>query len=267
MKAASLNPNAHPKQAFSEVIQLGHKASNLALLHAAALAPRLPPTTVSTLLIDLDLLGAAIPGTRQAHHEAKVATADQDAALRAGHARVSAVRAAVKKARAADEVKKAYGVGQNVNPALVRDVKSALQLILDRAAADPAEAASLGIVQKDLDAMTTAHQAVTAADKIQEHKRSKAPLGTQDRNRTANRIVAAVARIGGAGGLEFADDPKVLAEFTALKPASKKKSAAKKGTAKKAAAKKDEAPIATITPITVTPAEPAAPTEQLDKTG
>ena len=101
MKASSLNPNAHPNQAFSDVTQLGHKASNLALLHAAALAPRLPPTTVSTLLVDLDLLGAAIPGSKQVHHEAKVATADQDAALRDGHARVKAVRTAVKKARAA----------------------------------------------------------------------------------------------------------------------------------------------------------------------
>jgi hypothetical protein len=252
MKAATLNPNAHPNQAFADVTQLGHKAGNLALLHAAALAPRLPPTTVSTLLTDLDLLGAAIPGTRQGHHEARVATADQSAALRAGYARIKAVRDAVKKARAADEVKKAYGVGQNVNPAVVRDVNSALQLILDRAAANPAEAASLGIVQKDLDAMTAAHQAITAADKLQEHKRSRAPLGTQDRNRTANRILAAVARIAGAGGLEFADDPKVLAEFTALKPASKKKAARKKVAAPVAPAKLD------------TPAAPAVP---FDMTG
>ena len=260
MRSAAFNPNAHPNQAFSDVILLGYKASNLGLLHAAALGPRLPPTTVSTLIDDLDLLGAAIPGARQVRHEARVATADQDAALRAGHARVKAVRDAVKKARATDEVKKAYGVGQPLNRALVRDVKSVLQLILDRAAANPAEAASLGIVQKDLDAMTVAHQAITDADKVQDQKRSTAPLSTQDRNRTANRIVTAVARIAGAGGLEFADDPKVLAEFTALKPAStKKKVGAKKVTAKKVTAKKVAVPA--------TPATPAAPAEPLDMTG
>jgi hypothetical protein len=239
VKASSLNPNAHPNQAFADVTQLGHKAANLALLHAAALAPRLPPTTVSTLVDDLDLLGTVVPGAKQVRHEAKVATADQDAALRAGYARVKAVRSAVKKARATDEVKKAYGVGQRVNPALVRDVKSVLKLILDQAAESPAEAASLGIVQKDLDAMTAAHKAITEADKAQEQKRAKAPLGTQERNRTANRILEAVARIAGAGGLEFADDPKVLAEFAALKPASKKK----------AAAKKDAAPIDAVEPF------------------
>jgi hypothetical protein len=255
MRSAAINPNAHPNQEFSDITHLGRKASNLALLHAAALGPRLPPTTVSTLVDDLDLLGAAIPGARQSRHEAKVATADQEAALRAGHARVKAVRDAVKKARATDEVKKAYGVGQPLNPALVRDVKSVLQLILDRATANPAEAASLGIVQKDLDAMTVAHQAITDADKLQGQKLSTAPLSTQDRNRTANRILAAVARIAGAGGLEFADDAKVLAEFAALKPAStKKKAGAKKITVKKVA-------------VLATPAEPADATELLDKTG
>jgi hypothetical protein len=101
--------------------------------------------------------------------------------------------------------------------------------------------------------MTVIHQAITDADKVQDQKRSKAPLTTQDRNRTANRILDAVARIAGAGGLEFADDPKVLAEFAALKPAARK-NAAKKITAKKVA-------------IPATPAEPAAQAELLDKTG
>jgi hypothetical protein len=253
MRSAAINPNAHPNQEFANITYLGRKAVNLALLHAAALGLRLPPTTVSTLIDDLDLLGAAVPGARQVRHELKVATADQDAALRAGHARVKAVRAAVKKARASDEVKKAYGVGQALNPAIVRDVKSILQLILDRAAADPAEAGSLGIVQKDLDVMTVLHQAITEADKAQDEKRSRAPLTTQDRNRTANRILDAVARIAGAGGLEFADDPKVLAEFAALKPPSRKNSA-KKITVKKVA-------------VAPTPADPAASEELLDKTG
>ena len=54
-------------------------------------------------------------------------------------------------------------------------------------------------------------------------------MSTQDRNRTANRILEAVARIAGAGGLEFAGNPEVLVVFKALKPPPKsKKVAAKK---------------------------------------
>ena len=80
-------------------------------------------------------------------------------------------------------------------------------------------------MKKDLEALDAAYQAITGADQGQDHKQAAAPLSTQERNRTANRILGAVARIAGAGGLEFAEDPEVLAAFTALKPASRKKKA------------------------------------------
>jgi hypothetical protein len=243
---------AHPNQDFATVTLLGLKASNLALLHEAALTPRLPPSLLASLLADLDLLGAVVPEARQIRHEARVATADQDAALRAGYARVQAVRAAVKKARAAPEVQKAYGVGQLVKPTLVRDVKAVLKQILDRATASPDEATSLGILPKDLAAITSAHQAISDADKTQTQKQASAPLSTQERNRTANRVLAAVARIAGAGGLEFADRPDVLAGFTALKPAPRKKGAPKSPAA---------------TPIVTANEEPSAPPPLLAKTG
>ena len=83
-------------------------------------------------------------------------------------------------------------------------------------------------------------------------KQASAPLSTQERNRTGNRILAAVARIAGAGGLEFADRPEVPASFTALKPAPRKKSAPKKPA---------------VTPIVTAKAEPAAPEAPLAKTG
>ena len=236
---------------MADLLQLGLKASSLALLHQAALTPRLPATTLSTLIDDLDRLGVVVPGAKQARHEARVATADQEAALAAGYARVKAVRNAVKKSGAPGEIREAYGVGQVVKSSLVRDVTAVLQQILDRAAAAPAEAASFGILQKDLDAMTAAHQAISDADKAQEQKRASAPLSTQERNRTGNRILEAVGRIAGAGGLEFADKPDVRAAFTALKPPARKKASSKTAAA--------------TTPAKL--AKPAAPAEELDQTG
>jgi hypothetical protein len=229
--ASSILATAHPKHDFAIIAHLGHKAAHLATLHQAALDPRLPPNTLSTLISDLDLLGAVIPDAKQIRHEARVATADQDATLQAGYELVKAVRAAVKKAGAAKEVQRAYGIGQAVNPLLVRDVKVALKLILDRAGANPGEAAELGVLKKDVEAIAAAHQAITEADRVQDQKMARAPLGTQERNRIANRILDAVARIAGAGGLEFAHDPEVRAMFSALKPPPK----ARKGGAKKAA--------------------------------
>ena len=140
--------------------------------------------------------------------------------------------------------------GLVVKAHLVRDVKAVLKQILDRASANPDEAASVGIVKKDLDAMAAAHQAITDADMSQEHKRATAPLSTQERNRIANRILDAVARIAEAGGLEFAGEPEMLSAFTALKPAPRKKGAAKKPPSV------DEAPL-----------PPVAQPEPLRKTG
>lgn len=236
----------HPHQEFSGITQLGHKAANLGLLHQAVLEARLPPATLSTLVGDLDRLGAVVPGARQARREAQVATAEQNAALGVGYAHIKAVRDAVKKARASKEVKEAYGVGQVVKANLVRDVKAMLKVILDRAGANPGEAASFGLLKKDLEAMDAAHQAITDADKVQEQKRASAPLSTQERNRTANRILDAVARIAGAGGLEFAGEPEVLAAFRALKPAARKKGAAKKAPG---VGEVDPAPAALAEPV------------------
>ena len=252
MAASSLITSAHPHQDFSGIARLGLKASNLALLHQAVLAPRLPPGTLSTLVEDIDRLGTVVPGVRQVRQEAMVATATQADALRVGYARVKAVRTAVRKARVSGEVKQAYGVGQDVRPLLVRDVKSVLQQILDRAAAHPGEAASLGILQKDLDAITAAHQAISEADKTQDHKQVTAPLSTQERNRIANRILAAVARIAGAGGLEFAGDADVLAAFAALKP-PRRSHKKKDSTQKTAQAPKKQAAAPAVAPAASTP--------------
>lgn len=71
-------------------------------------------------------------------------------------------------------------------------------------------------------------KAITDADRIQEQQRARAPLSTQDRNRTANRILEAVARIAGAGGLEFDSDPEARAAFRALKPPPKSRKVAAK---------------------------------------
>ncbi len=168
---------------------------------------------------------------------------------------MKAVRSAVRKAHAPKEVKQAYGVGQIVKANVVRDVKSVLQQILDRATAHPDEAVSFGIMKKDLEAIATAHQAISEADKTQDHKQATAPLSTQERNRTANRILAAVARIAGAGGLEFAADPDVLAAFTALKPPSRKKkeSAQKAARAPKEAVGKEAVGKHTAAPAASTP--------------
>jgi hypothetical protein len=212
-----------PTKSFNDITQLGLKALNLATAHAAALADRLPQGTAKNLADDLELLGAVVPGAKQARAESISATSSQKAALEKGYARVKQVRAAIRKSKASMDVRHAYGVGAPTNGRLVRDVKAAISQIVDHAKANPDEAAALGILKKDIDALDLALTTITTADTKQEEARANAPLTTRERNRTAHRILDAVSRIEGAGRLEFADDPATRAHFEALGATPKKK--------------------------------------------
>ncbi|MRG92305.1 hypothetical protein [Polyangium spumosum] len=216
MNAPLIVTNTLPSKSFNTITQLGLKALNLALVHNAALGPRLPQGLVDGLIIDIEKLGEAVPGAKFAQGEAVAATSAQNVALESGHAQVKQIRAAIRRAKAPVDVKRAYGIGQKVNKTNVRDVQVAIQHILERAEKAPDEATSLGIVPKDIAKLKQSLAAITQADAQQEQKRATAPGTTRARNRTANRILAAVARIEGAGRIEFEDDPAILAEFEAL---------------------------------------------------
>lgn len=223
MTAALIVKSTLPAKDFTTITQLGLKALNLAVTHAAALGPRLPEGLVQGLSQDIEKLGEAVPGAKQARSEAVAATSAQNVALEQGHAQMQQIRAAVRRAKAPADVRRAYGIGQKVNKTNMRDVKAVIQQILGRAKENPAEAASLGIVQKDLDALALALVAITNADAVQEQKRASAPVTTQERNRMGNRILAAVARIEGAGRMEFAKDEAKRASFEALGAGARKR--------------------------------------------
>jgi len=214
---ATLNvKSSYPRKGFTAITQLGLKALNLANTHAAELGPRLPQGLVEALTSDIESLGEVVPGAKQARSEAVAATSGQNAALTDGYTRAREVRAAIRRVKAPADVKRAYGVGRKMRKDSVSDVKAAMGQILDRAKGNPAEAESLGIVTKDLEGLKLSLEAITDADTKQEQVRASAPLTTQARNRIGNRILAAVARIEGAGRLEFANDSAKRVSFEAL---------------------------------------------------
>jgi hypothetical protein len=205
-----------PSRDFSQVTQVGQKALLLANKYATELKGRLDPTVTDGLVLDLKTLGIALPGALVGREVSKAARLTQDEALAEGHLLVSAYRTAVARMGAPPDVRKAYGVGTTTNPKVVKRVKAAIQQIIDRAEAQPAEAASFGILPKDVQALKDALQAITDADDDQEQKRAGAPLKTKERNRAGNRILVAVDQIVAAGVMEFARDKDKRAEFEAL---------------------------------------------------
>jgi hypothetical protein len=213
---ANAKKDGHPNHDFSAVTQRGLKALALAQTHQAALEPRLPAGTLDRLTADLQKLGVDVPGALVTRSNAKTATKSQNEALAQGYLLVTAIRTSVVRRGAAADVRAGYGVGAKTSEKVVKQVAAAISLILKRAGEKPAEAAELGILQKDLVALEEDLAEITAADGAQEGKRAAAPGATKERNRTANRILAAVDFVVGAGVVEFAKEAGVRGAFEAL---------------------------------------------------
>jgi hypothetical protein len=201
---------------FTEVTQVGLKARDLATKHQQEVGPRLEPNLVTNLTADLITLGAVVPAAKGAKDESVQATAHQLSALEQGHRMVTAVRTAVGRKRPGRSVSLGYGVGSKTSKLVVKDVKNALQKIVNRATRNPAEAATFGILPADVKAYTDQIAAIDSADQAQEQARAKAPQSTKERNATARRILDAVDHIVGAGVIAFANSPTERASFEAL---------------------------------------------------
>ncbi len=119
-------------------------------------------------------------------------------------------------------MQRAYGVGQPTAYRRVRDVRAALQQIVDRATAVPQEAAGFGLVAADVEAMKGFVDQLAEADTTQEKKRASAPLSTKERNVVANRIVQTAAVIAGTGMRAFVGDPPAYERFEALMASTRK---------------------------------------------
>src|SRR6185437_7105095 len=214
--ATKKNGDLKPKQDWQEIVQLALKAEALATEYATPLGKRIPAAFLTSFAADLTSLNAAVPAAMNAHHGAVQLTAAQQTALLTGYNLVAGARMAVRGQTSDKDVLLAYGVGVKV-PMLVKHVKTALQKIVDRATAEPAEAEGFGIVDDDVTAMKNSLTAIDQADVAQEQARASAPKTTKDRNAIARRLLAGVKRIAGAGMRVFASDPTTRAAFAALK--------------------------------------------------
>jgi hypothetical protein len=223
----------HPTKHFDQIIQTGLKALELANQHKAELEARLPAGTIDGLAADLDALGAELPATLTKRAVARTATHAQNDALAEAYALVLAIRANVQRCKTTPAVRHAYGVGGKVRANVVKQVKAAIEQIVDRARANPGEAAGLGILPSDVSELEADLTRITSVDAEQEQLRAAAPLTTRQRNQTANRILAAIDRIAGAGMLHFAKSPTEATHFEALVKSTRAKAGTRTG-AKKA---------------------------------
>lgn len=228
--------DSYPKKQFDQITQTGLKALELGNANKAALEGRLPAGTLDGLSADLEAFGADIPAAYVTRGASKAATRTQDDALAGGYALFNAIRSNVQRRKASEAVRRAYGVGAKVSPKVVKSVSAAITQMVDRAKANPSEAAGLGILPSDVAELEADLARITSVDAEQEQLRATAPLTTKQRNQTANRIMAAVDSIAGAGIVQFAKSPTERARFEALVSSSASKLSAAKAKKAKAGA-------------------------------
>ena len=205
-----------PDRTPAEIAQHAIKAQQLLTAHATVLGDRITPAFLTAFNADVTALSATLPHVINARGDAVHSTAAQDAALLVGRNLVSGAHSAVRGMSGDREVRLAYGVGTTV-PLLVKNVRAALQRVIDRATANPTEAVGFGISPTDITSFNVAIAAIVAADTTQEAARAAAPTATKARNITARRLLASVHLIAGAGMRAFASDPTIRAQFAALK--------------------------------------------------
>jgi uncharacterized protein YqgV (UPF0045/DUF77 family) len=230
--------DSRPRKPFSSISIIGYKALDLVNAHKVEIESRLPGVG-EDLSKYLEAMSVVVPGAIQARNVVVAFTSAQNALLQQGCDRAREIRETVRRAGAAMEVRKAYGVGRPISPNHFGNVIAALQQIVQRATEAPEEAASFGLIDADVAALAKLIDALTEADSAQDQKRASAPLTTKERNRTGNRIIQTVVLIAGAGRSAFADEPSVRASFNELMEALKipgKRKAKKKASAAPGAA-------------------------------
>jgi hypothetical protein len=215
-KPKKAKQDTRPKKQFNAIGQLALTAQALAAKYAAQIGTRLSATFLQSFGSDITTLNAAVPTVIQTKDGVVQLTAAQTAALETGYQLVKGIRTTVKSQTGDKDVLLAYGVGTRVSKVLVKEVSAAIQTILARIKASPAEAASFDIVQADIDALNAALAAIQQADKDQEQGRAAAPQATKDRNAAARRLLDGIKKIAGAGMRSFPEDATIFASFEAL---------------------------------------------------
>jgi len=195
-----------PDKKFHRIIEKGVEAHRLATEHQ--LGERLPAGQMDGLAADVATLGSLVPGTEQRKGVGLGATETERSAIRRGADLVSAIRSVLAQAEVSADVRRAYGVGVNYNPRIIKGVVAAMDLVLDRVRKSPEEARSLGILESDIETLRATRSAILSADEGQAQEKAKSGSTIRERNQAAHRIQGAVGRIAAAGSLKYPSDPR-----------------------------------------------------------
>ncbi|AKF08284.1 hypothetical protein [Sandaracinus amylolyticus] len=212
------------KRGPTELTQMALAALELATEHRARIDPRLPAGLRDGLSRDIAAIGTLVPEALQTRAERGAATAEQNGAAARAKELVMAIRRTIS---SADELgasaQRAWGLGLEVRPTVVKSVLAAGDQIVARAAAKPDEARLAGVLESDLDALRAALATTRGADTTQESRKHGAKSATAARDAAMRRIEQSVRKISAVGQLAFVGDGELAKKFDALVPSTRRK--------------------------------------------
>lgn len=208
--------DTRPALPWAAIIQTALKAQELAQDNQAGLGKRIKPAFLAAFEADILALDVAVPAVQTVRDGSVQLTATQLTALTAGCHVIKGIREAVKGQNPKDDVRLAYTVGVRVQRRVVKSVRSALDTIGKRIAAQPTEAESFGITDEDAKAVTDAIAAIDKASQAQDAALAAVPATTRERNQIARRLLKGIKLISGAGMRAFATDSTLYPRFAAL---------------------------------------------------
>jgi len=215
-----------PKWTQSQDYTVGLEAFELASKYRKTLEPRIPGGLLEGLKEDVDRLGSVGAERKKGVARVKGFTGSQDDALKQSFEWCLAVREALKRCKAKEEVKKAAGVGMLFPNKRVAVGIAAVNAIVETYDRFPEVFRTCGILPEDMNEGKSLLNALQSADVNQETEKTKKKETTQGRVALRMRIENAVDRILGGAGMAFKDQPAVLKLFTDLIPGTGKKKAA-----------------------------------------
>lgn len=207
-----------PKWEIGIAISKGKQSVSLVETYATDLETRLQPDEANQHKANVAELEARQSGQSETLIAQKSKTLGQDEAIDELHTNIINIRSIVKSVNPSGEISKAYGVGEKISKT-VAGVTAAANVIVTAYQDNTEWSNNAGIIESDIEEMSTLKETLEQADNIQETSKFVRKSKTMNKNVLQRTVEDEITKISALGVLQFQKkDPAVATLFADLIP-------------------------------------------------
>lgn len=188
----------NPKWTIEMAIKAANSAINLVDSQNGEVSQRLQPDELEQLRSNTEELKRRQTGQQEVLTDQKSKTRGQDEAVELAHGRIMSLRSMIQSGRVPEEIVKAFGVGERAH-LTVSETVAAGNTIINAYKKYPEEAAEAGIIEADVNELSTLLTELTGADDVQEMAKYTRKATTLDKNTLQREVEDAVTKISAIG--------------------------------------------------------------------